>query len=424
MSRKTGLICLSALLLALLPLPGAVSAGSPIGGDFLIYDNTLVHEALPALAYNSQNHEFLVVWQAESASTGAFEIWGRRVSAAGAPLGSAFRISGPDQGEQPDIAYNSATNEYLVVWQQDRAVLGQRVTALGALQGSAFTIATGFSITQTSCNQPAVAYASTANRYLVVFRYQNLLSAGSAIKARSYLVDGNPEGASFDIAAYNEDTDPEQSDVAYNRSRNEALVVWQETYPTTGDLDLHARRVALTGGAMPLDAPFPISMAATDELLPAVAAIPTVPNEGQYLITYQMDPDVSNRDIHARNVSGTGILGAFNILAETGWSEVRPSVTGCEGNHQFFVTWVWVPVITPPGMMQVQARPLALDGTPLQPTKTIAGMQVFDAAVAAGNVCTHLVAYDDNATFGTFSRGIYGQAWGERVYLPLVLRGP
>lgn len=421
MTVKSKFIACSMLLLILLPGALNVSAGSPIGGRFLIYDDTLVTEALPALAYNSQRHEFLVVWEAETIATGAYEIWGRRVSAYGAPLGAAFRISA--EGRRPDVAYNSTSNEYLVVWEQDRAVMGQRVTALGALQGSAFTIATGIDFLLTSCNQPAVTYASTSNRYLVVYRFQNLLNGGSAIKARSYLADGNPEGASFDITAYNESTDPEQPDVAYNRSRDEALVAWQETYPSTGDLDILARRVAFTGGAAPLDAPFYIISTTTDELLPAVAAIPTAPDQGQYLITYQVDPDTINHDIAARAVSGTGAVGAQYTLANTGWSELRPSVAGCESNRQFFVTWVWIPVSTPPAMMQVQARNLALDGAPLLPTSTVTGGQVFDAAVAAGAACNLLIAFDDNATFGSFTRGIYGQHWGERVYLPLVMRG-
>lgn len=423
MFKKTGTLVVVVLVVTLLPLPGAVFAGSPTGGSFLIYDDVLVHEALPALAYNSENHEFLAVWQAESSSTGAFEVWGRRVSAHGLPLGGAFRISAPALGEAPDVAYNSATNEYLVVWQQERAVMGQRVTAGGALQGAAFTIATGYSMVLTRCNQPAVTYASVANRYLVVFRFYDDLDGGSAIKARSYLADGTPESTTFDIVAYNNTTHPEQPDVAYNRSRNEALVVWQQLF-SAGDFDIWGRRVALTGGAAPIDGAFYVSGATVNEQLPAVAAIPTAPDQGQYLVTYQVDPDAISHDVHVAAISGAGVFISRHILADTGWSEVRPAITGCEGNRQFFVTWVWIPVITPPAMMQVQARPLALDGTPLQPTQTIAGKQVFDAAVATGNVCTQFIVYDDNATFGTYSRGIYGQYWGERVYLPLLLRGP
>ena len=65
---------------------------------------------------------------------------------------------------------------------------------------------------------------------------------------------------------------------------------------------------------------------------------------------------------------------------------------------------------------------LALDSAPLHDTIYVGGGQVFGAAVTAGQVCGHLAAFDDNATFGTTSRGIYGQLWGNRIYLPLVMR--
>ncbi len=421
MTKKPGLAMALIILAFLMPVSSNLSAGGPIGKDFLIYDDTLVTESLPALAYNTQTHEFLVVWQAETIASGAFEVWGRRVSAHGVPLGSAFRISMAGVGEQPDVAYNPTANEYLVVWHQSLAVVGQRVAASGALQGSAFTVAAGVAMLTTTCDQPAVTYASTADRYLVVYHFRNATLGGSAIRARAYLPDGTPEADSFDIAAYSTTTDPEEPDVAYNRSRNEALVVWQESF-SADDLDLHAGLVEFAGGTTSLMSSFPLAQTIHDERLPAVAAIPTVPDEGQYLATYQVDPDDINHDIHAKVVSGTGTPGALVTLANTGWSELRPSVAGCGSNQQFLVVWVWIPVVTPPAIMQVQARTLALDANPLHATTTMAGRQVFDAAVAAGNVCNALVAFDDNATVGTFSRGIYGRFWGARVFLPLVVR--
>ena len=77
---------------------------------------------------------------------------------------------------------------------------------------------------------------------------------------------------------------------------------------------------------------------------------------------------------------------------------------------------------TPTAIMEVQARTLALDGAPLHDTTYVGGAQVFDAAVAAGQVCGHLVAFDDNAILGDWTRGLYGRLWGNHVYLPLVMR--
>ena len=82
-----------------------------------------------AVAYNSTDDEYLVVWASDDNAGGLvndeFEIFGQRVEAAtGAEIGiNDFRISdmGPDGNSDydagyPAVAYNSADNEYLVVW--------------------------------------------------------------------------------------------------------------------------------------------------------------------------------------------------------------------------------------------------------------------------------------------------------------------
>jgi hypothetical protein len=152
-----------------------------------------------------------------------------------------------------------------------------------------------------------------------------------------------------------------------------------------------------------------------------VAAIPTIPNEGQYLVAWESDEGVDS-DIEARAVSWDETLGDWRYLADTAWGEHRPAVAGSESNDRFLVTWTWVPVITPPAMMQVQAKTLALDGTPLHDTALVGGGQVFDSAVAAGPTGDFLITFDDNEVLGTSSRGIYGRLWGNRIYLPLVVR--
>ena len=414
MRKAVGLVVTLALLVSLVLMTGDVQAGGPVGNTFLIYDDTNnVSEAQPSLAYNSQNDEYLVVWEAES--SGTYEVWGRRVASNGLLLGSAFRLSPAGQGSNPDVAYSSAANEYLVVWEHNVAIYGQRVSADGALLGSVFSIAAGSSGVS-YYDQPAIAYGSVADRYLVTFRFTIEGTGSTGIWASSIYSNGSLDGSSFLVHDHSETLLPEQPDVAYNRSRNEFLVVCQRTY-SAGDRDIYGRRVGMSSGAIALGTAFGITTAASDDTAPAVAAVPTVPTAGQYLVTWQ-----SNQDIRARTVSGSEALGTLRDLAATGWGEYRPAVAGCESTYQFFAVWTWVPVVTPPAMMQVQGRTLALDGAPLQATTYVGGGQVFDAAVATGPACSYLAAFDDNATFGTWSRGIYGQLWGNYVYLPLVMR--
>ena len=106
----------------------------------------------PAVAYNSTNNEYLVVWEGDddtgSLVDGEFEIFGQRINAVtGDEVGTDFRISdmGSTDGNtdygahNPSVAYNSTNNEYLVVWEGDDntsplvddefEIFGQRINA-------------------------------------------------------------------------------------------------------------------------------------------------------------------------------------------------------------------------------------------------------------------------------------------------------
>jgi hypothetical protein len=415
------LVLALAVLVAFAIVPAAVNAGAPIGARFVIRNDASATEVEAAVAYNSQNQEYLVVWTAELA-TPVKEIWGQRVDRTGALEDPAFRIS-PAGGERynPDVAYDSQHNRYLVVWEDGLDVRGRLISATGGHITGELTIAQGY-IGLDSASNPRVAYASTSDQYLVIWQYGGL--AGSSIDAQVYDYYGAPNGSAFDVVPYRfyaSDAPPEQSDLAYNRSRNEYLVVWQQRF-SGGKYDVYGRRVKMSNGVGVQGSAFPIAAtSADDEFSPAVAAIPTVPNAGQYLVAWERDSGFDS-DTQARAMSGTGSLSFIVSLANTPWSEHSPAVAGCESCQQFLAVWVWIPSPTPPGMMQVQARTLALDGTLLDSTTTVGGGQVFETAIAAGPGGDFLAAFDDNEVIGISNRGIYGHFWGNRVYLPLIMR--
>jgi hypothetical protein len=98
----------------------------------------------PAVAYNSHKNEFLVVWSGHRKDFGSYEqdIVGQRISAAGNQIGEDdLRIShmGPDgysgyRAGDPAVAYNAQRNQYVVIWvgeEQDQDFLevhGQLLT--------------------------------------------------------------------------------------------------------------------------------------------------------------------------------------------------------------------------------------------------------------------------------------------------------
>ena len=86
----------------------------------------------PAIAYNSTNHKFLVVWEADTNTPPhvdeEYEIVGILVTYTGGFFMFSLPLSISDMGlagsplydaYEPDVAYNSQDNEFLVVWHAD-----------------------------------------------------------------------------------------------------------------------------------------------------------------------------------------------------------------------------------------------------------------------------------------------------------------
>lgn len=86
--------------------------------DGPIYQGVL-WDAAPAAAYNSQDQEFLVVWNVFNPLYPPNDVrffgpvMGQFVNESGQRIGKPFEIF--DAGVQADVAYNADKNEYLVV---------------------------------------------------------------------------------------------------------------------------------------------------------------------------------------------------------------------------------------------------------------------------------------------------------------------
>lgn len=175
------------------------SDGQSIGSRFSISDN--VSPVAPDIAYDSTDNEYLVVWQSDDS-----EILGQRLDGAtGAEIGDVdFAISemgGPAnltfRAGEPAVTYNSEENEYLVVWHGDDNVgglvdneyeiFGQRLDGStgNAVGPDDFRIsdAGGIGIADFDVAFPAVAYDSRRNQYLVVW-------CGSEVDPNRYEIYG------------------------------------------------------------------------------------------------------------------------------------------------------------------------------------------------------------------------------------------
>ncbi|HKP19384.1 MAG TPA: hypothetical protein VJT84_12970 [Gaiellaceae bacterium] len=328
----------------------------------------------PAVAYNPASNEYLVVWTGDATAQpfgdeNEFDIFGQRVDAAtGAEVGANdFRISdmGPAantsfDAQQPAVAYNPASNQYLIVWQGDddtaplvnneTEIFGQRLTATGAATGANdFRISDMGPDGNTSFGAagPTVAYNSTTNEYLVVWQGdddtaplvngeneifgQRLTATGAATGANDFRIsDMGPDGNTSFAAR--------SPAVAYNATSNEYLVVWEgddDTAPLVeGELEIFGQRLTATGAATGAN-DFRISDMGPDGSIDFFVRSPTVAynaTSNEYLVVWHGDDDIAplvdnEREVFGQRLTATG--------AATGANDFRVSDMGPDGNPSF-----------------------------------------------------------------------------------------
>ena len=142
--------------------------GGPIGADTQLTTDISWWEAGSAVAYSTASHEFLGTWRRVAANPLPNDIRAVRVSNSGTPLGPVFNVTNDaDYQDNPSVAYNSATNEFLVVFAgyndpgQYAFVDAQRVQAgSGALLGAPtrLVVTSGTYITDVSYNPSTGKY--------------------------------------------------------------------------------------------------------------------------------------------------------------------------------------------------------------------------------------------------------------------------
>ena len=225
------------------PIPGSRladdSSDIPLIGDpFLIsgvVDRHWKHEAVAA--HNPNANEYLVVWaDGRNHETRELDIYGQLIAADGTRLGPDFRISGSfgtGDCSSPEVAFNEVNDEYLVVWQDTRAlevrgwdVYARRVSADGRRIGGDFRIGESAGSDQ---RIPSVAHNRFSNRYLIVWGDdRNLTTSGWDIYGQRLKPSGKPAGSEFRIATSSAPTDECPKAVIHNPISNRFLVVWTD----------------------------------------------------------------------------------------------------------------------------------------------------------------------------------------------------
>ena len=450
--------------------------GAEIGSDFRLSsmgpDGNASYDALtPAVAYNSTDNQYLVVWSGTDDIIGEYEIWGQRVNAAtGAQIGADFQISymgpadDPDyDANNPDVTYNSATNEYLVVWSGDHYTNGEfeiwarRVKADGTPYGSTARVSVmgGTANPDYDALDPAVAYNSTDNQYLIVWEGDDtsgsLVDGELEIWARRMSASAALLGVQLRMSDMggtgDANYDARDPDVAYNSTDNQYLIVW-EGDDTSGSLannefEIWGQRVNATlGGVGSND--FRISDigangdATRDALDPAVAYNNT---NNQYIVVWEGDDIADNAyDIFGQRLTATGGgVGAndFYLSNPSGgpnnnYDALNPAVAYDRANNEYLVVWqddelgvgefeIWGQQVNAATGAQIGVDTRLSDMGPDGDAHYDAQIPAVAYSSARNN--QYLIVWSgDNSTDGEFE--IWDQRFtgGSKIFLPLVMR--
>lgn len=275
--------------------------GQMIGDPFNLSDHP-TDQDLPALAAGQTG--YLAVWRdnRDQAATGP-DIYGQLLTASGAPTGSLIAINTAVYTQSnPAVAYNSQQNNYLVVWDDNRA--GANVEIYGQIVNANGTLGGGFGLSGANTQDyAAVTYNPDQNRYLVVWE-DNRASSNDDIYGQVISADGSLVGNNFAIASAGDNQfDPV---IAYHPASQTYLAAWWDR--RNNNYDIYGQIISttgiLSGSNLPISTPTGTS---NDQEYPAIAAL-TGGAPGQFLVAWQDRRTSSNRDIYGQRVSGAGVL--------------------------------------------------------------------------------------------------------------------
>jgi hypothetical protein len=307
-----------------------VSASGDLRGSKIAVSTASLKQQRPAVAYDSQRNEYLVVWQSgtgEENTSGYNYIHGQRLSGSGGRLGGLITVSAATNWQvEPDVAYNSRDDQYLVVWRDGTVdVHGQRISGSGALLGSNFRIC-GAPRQQ---NRPSVVYNSVANEFFVAWDDHR-----NNVDYDIYGCRVSATGIPYtDVEICRQGGDQLAPEVGFCPITNEYLVAWPDysVEPTQLYPDLFATRVTQSGLVRPR---FALSTAQWGQLDPAIAFNPVA---SEYLVVW-----TNNRpwDIHGQRLSpGGSFLGSSVMFSTDSEKQHLPAIAVNTGSGGHLIAW-------------------------------------------------------------------------------------
>ena len=437
---------------------------SDIGSD------TVADARLPAIAYNSVDDEYLVVWSADDVRSEQivdeeFEIFGQRIDAkTGREVGrNDFRISnmgGINNSDfdayAPAVVHNPDRNEYLVVWEGNEYVDGQDdgdyeiYGQLLAADGTEIGVG-GFQISLSgitavnpdySAHAPDVAFNAALQQYLVVWSgkefYLDGIRGVGEVEIHGQLLDAagaeiGRDDFRISHAGPDLDSDYEAVDpaVVFNPDQQEYVVVWairQVSGENTAAVrDISGQRLQADGTILLAE---DLRISNMEEQQLGIGHAPDIaynPVDQEYLVVFQGANGLEAGSLpYAQRLDADGgrrDTDSF-MIGPPDRNAVLPAVAYHRGAHRFLVTWLVAFVDSPSerGIFGTVLNPTTpeVDATNLRVSDVgftnLPGQRFPSNAIACQPaVARCLVVWEGDSTVGTLIEHefeIFGQFLG------------
>jgi hypothetical protein len=402
-----------------------VSQAGELEGDEIGLSPPYDSQQYPALAYGSVQQQWLVVW--EDDHTGGRRLTGQFVALDGQLVGEPVAIGTNANGEYgPAVAYNSDDDEFMVVWYDWRNlnhdIYGQRVKASDGSLSAEVQVTSNPDWQWT----PAIAYDGDVGQYLVVWSdRRNDPGDGTNwdIYGKRLKPDGTPwDGFALDVCKRQDNQ--EHPAVAYNADERQYLVAWD-------DSSLYGRGIA--GQRIGDSSTWRVDLDNFDiytsedghsHLHPSVACNATA---GEYLVVSD-----AGGDIYGQRLAGDrNFLGSAFVISDAAGTQQYPRASYDPAHDRYYVCWA--DIRSPSTSWDIYGQYLSGSGGLLftasdanVPVWTYTEMQEYPAAAQGPADEGGLVVWQDMRN--GVSPKIYGRLEepGELptagVYLPIVLR--
>lgn len=290
-----------------------------VKSTFTIVSNANRWNWLPDVAYSPVQDEYLVVY-AYKVSTVDYDIWARRVRWNGSWMSGEIPVN-RESGKQwyPAVAYNSHDDEYLVVYENYwsdtlRDIAAQRIKAA---DGSLLSWRNIASAANTIRRLPDVAYNATRNEYLIAYTYQSNSTANGHIFGK--ITSANMGDLSSEIQVVYNTYD--QDGVALAAGPDEYFAVWQDG-PSPSHRTIYGRRLSATGVPHPF-----VPIADHAGKVCTEVAVAYGPVYG-YLINWRYVLTASDNNIYGRYVRAgqNTAAGSEFIIDDTSQIQRSPAV--------------------------------------------------------------------------------------------------